>query len=110
LRRRRFFGEIAHSTWLRKYLGREDVPEMRLYTLGNPLIAQTMMRHDVLAGLYVPPRVAVVADGEGTLVVFDLPSALIAVGDCKPALKEAVQELDRKLEALVREVTGLDSS
>jgi uncharacterized protein (DUF302 family) len=84
---------------------------MHVYTIGNPLLAQTMLKHDLLAGLYAPPRIAIIAKGAepnaGTNVVYDLPSALrIANGDSAEALRLVVEELDQKLESLVREVTA----
>jgi Domain of unknown function DUF302 len=48
------FLDIDHSAWM-KILG---IPgRSRLYILGNPLIAATMVRHDLGAGLNVPVRV-----------------------------------------------------
>jgi uncharacterized protein (DUF302 family) len=106
----RFFSDLPHSDWYKKYTGQDDVPRMHVYTIGNPLIAQTLLKHDLLAGLYVPPRIAIIAKGvessAGTDVVYDLPSALITAGDSGEALRLAAEGLDRKLESLVREVTA----
>jgi uncharacterized protein (DUF302 family) len=92
------------------YLGSNDIPELRVYTLGNPLIAQKMMRHELLAGLYVPLRLMVMGksadSSRGTVVVYDLPSSMIAVGDRGP-LRIAAEALDRMLEDLVRKITGV---
>ena len=51
----------------------------------HPLIAQTMLRHEPLTGLYVPLRLMVMgktADpSRGTVVVYDVPSSMIAPHD-----------------------------
>ncbi|KAI0034533.1 hypothetical protein K488DRAFT_83941 [Vararia minispora EC-137] len=100
-----FFGELPHSAWLRRYLDQADLPETHVYTLGNPLFASEILRHGLHAGLYVPPRVAVVAEkGGATTVVYDLLAALVGGGEEQ---RRAAEEVDRKLEELVREVTGV---
>ena len=43
---RRFFFEFNHSNWLKMYLGSDDVPEMHVYTIGNPILAQSMLNID----------------------------------------------------------------
>ena len=44
------------------------------YIIGNPLIAVTMTRHDIRAGLYAPLRILVYEAGDhSTRVEFDLP-------------------------------------
>ncbi|KAI0311782.1 hypothetical protein OF83DRAFT_1068250 [Amylostereum chailletii] len=105
-----FFLETKHSNWLRMYLERDDIPDARVYTLGNPLVAATMMRHDLLAGLYVPLRLMIMGKtaegGRGTRVVYDLPSSMIAGGD-RGELRRAAEELDRMLEELVQKITGV---
>ncbi|KZV75367.1 TT1751-like protein [Peniophora sp. CONT] len=104
-----FFFEFNHSNWLKMYLGSDDVPEMHVYTIGNPILAQTMLKHRPLSGLYVPLRLMIMgkyADGNlGTIVIYDLPSSMIATDD-RGELREAAEVLDRKLEALVQEVTS----
>lgn len=91
--------------------GERAFPETVAYILGNPLIAQTMLRHDILGGLHIPPRVVLQAvPGGGTRAVYDLPSSVIspAVGEQASAdraeLEAAMKTLDEKLEALLREV------
>ena len=47
------------------------------YTIGNPLIASTMTRHDIRAALYAPLHVLVFeADDKSVHVEYDLPSTL----------------------------------
>jgi hypothetical protein len=46
-----------------------------MYTIGNPLIARTMLEHSVAAGLNVPIRILIYEDAESgtTRLVYDLP-------------------------------------
>ncbi|OCH84149.1 hypothetical protein OBBRIDRAFT_432290 [Obba rivulosa] len=107
-----FFGAIQHHGWLNVYNGdaASPAPKIVIYTLGNPLVAQTMLRHDLVTALHVPVRVLVLEkeDRSGTRVVYDLPSSVISpglAGDANPELKKAAEALDEKLERLVASVT-----
>ncbi|KAH9929960.1 TT1751-like protein [Amylocystis lapponica] len=90
------------------WYGSNDTPETHLYTFGNPLIAQTMLQHDLRAGFHVPPRLLVLqkADRDGTRVVYILPSSLTVAasvgGRLNEELKKAAEVLDKKLEKLVQ--------
>ena len=73
--------------------------------LGNPLIAITMLRHDVSAGLFAPVEVLLVEEGEGrSSLTYVKPSSLMVVAP-NPELLSAAQELDAKLAALAEKVT-----
>ena len=79
----------------------------RMYTLGNPLIAQTMLRHSIAAGLNVPIRIFIYEDlASGTTrFAYDLPSSLMSVltnGEVTAAAKK----LDAKLIALAEQATA----
>lgn len=88
-------------------LFKPKTPKSVLYTIGNPLIAETIMKHDLRAGLNIPPRLLIIEkeDGCGTQVLYHLPSSVMAIGD-NHALKAAAEVLDEKLEELVAEVTA----
>ena len=74
--------------------------------LGNPLIAITMIRHDVTAGLFAPVELLVTdEDGERSSVTYVKPSSLMLVEPNQP-LRDAAEALDEKLAALVAKVTG----
>ncbi|HET9877569.1 MAG TPA: DUF302 domain-containing protein [Mycobacterium sp.] len=73
--------------------------------IGNPLIAITMLRHDVTAGLFAPVEVLLVDDGDGSSLLYVKPSSLMVV-DHNPALLAAARELDDKLAALAATVTA----
>jgi uncharacterized protein (DUF302 family) len=74
--------------------------------LGNPLIAITMLRHDVSAGLFAPVEVLLVDEGEGgSSLTYVKPSSLMVVEN-NPELLSAAEELDAKLAALAVKMTA----
>ena len=99
------FAEIDHGAWIRLY-GIERRC-LRLI-LGNPLIAITMIRHDLNAGLFAPVELLLTENegGEGSTLLYVLPSSLIALDDAQAELRAAAQALDAKLDALVRHATA----
>ncbi len=78
------------------------------WVLGNPLIAITMIRHDITASLFAPVELLLMENelGGGSTVIYDLPSSLMVI-EPNPALLTAARALDGKLEALVSRVTGV---
>jgi uncharacterized protein (DUF302 family) len=82
----------------------------RMYTMGNPLIAMTMLKHEVAAGLNVPVRILIYEDaGSGTTrFAYDLPSSLMSVLGNEQVMN-AARKLDEKLIALAVEVTGSEA-
>lgn len=77
------------------------------YVLGNPLIAVTMTRHDIRAGLYAPLRVLVYeADDRSTRVEFDQPSSLFGQFN-NPEVTTVAQSLDTKLANLIKKAEWL---
>jgi uncharacterized protein (DUF302 family) len=100
------FLELDHGKWLPIFgIQRKAVR----WILGNPLIAITMMRHDITAGLFAPVELLLVENesGEGSTVIYDLPSSLMVI-EPKPALLAAAHVLDQKFQALVSRVTGVE--
>ena len=82
-------------------------PVAVVYTIGNPLLAQTIMHQDIRAGYTVPLRLMILekADGTGTDVIYHLPSSVMALtGNLD--LKVVLQVLDEKLENLVSNITA----
>jgi uncharacterized protein (DUF302 family) len=81
------------------------VKKCRLYLVGNPVIASTILDINPQGALYVPFRVALwEADGSGgARVSFDRPgSSLAALGN--PAIDEIGRQLDAKIDAVVSAV------
>jgi uncharacterized protein (DUF302 family) len=97
------FSLIDHGAWITK--AGIDRKVMRVI-LGNPLIAITMLRHDVTAGLFAPVEVLVMDEGEGrSSLTYVKPSSLMVV-EPNPELLSAAEELDAKLAALATKVTS----
>jgi uncharacterized protein (DUF302 family) len=98
------FLELDHSNWLPLYgITRKAV---RLI-FGNPLIAITMIRHDIEAALFAPVELLLFesGDGVGSTIIYDLPSSLMRA-KTNPELLKAAQALDAKMAALVSAATG----
>lgn len=96
------FGLFDHGGWIAKAGVRRKVLRM---IIGNPLIAITMLRHDVRAGLFAPVEVLLVGEGTRSSVTYVKPSSLMVV-EPDPALLAAAEALDAKLAALVAKVAG----
>jgi hypothetical protein len=96
-----FFHEINHSQWLPIYGIKRRV--LRLI-FGNPIIAFTMLRDDLTAGLFAPVEGD---DGNGCTMVYVLPSSVMTAAN--PSLLPAARQLDRKLDALISGATGVAS-
>jgi uncharacterized protein (DUF302 family) len=98
------FAEIDHGGWLPKFgINRRTVR----WILGNPLIAITMIRHDITAGLFAPVEVLVTEkDGRpGTTITYVRPSSLMVIEE-NPPLREAAEALDEKFDGLIAKATG----
>jgi uncharacterized protein (DUF302 family) len=97
------FSEIDHGTWIERFGIKRKVLR---WILGNPLIAITMIRHDITAALFVPVEVLLAEQpgGQGATVTYVRPSSLIAIGD-NPELLAAAQALDAKLASLITHAT-----
>jgi uncharacterized protein (DUF302 family) len=93
------FATIDHGAWISKFGIRTRV--LRII-LGNPLIAITMIRHDLSAGLFVPVELLLTEseDHQKCSLTYVRPSSLIAIGENRELL-EAAKALDAKLNALV---------
>ncbi len=96
------FGVFDHGAWITKAgIDRKTVRVI----LGNPLIAITMLRHDVTAGLFAPVELLVADEGAGSSLTYVKPSSLMVV-EPNPELLSAAEKLDAKLAALAEKVTG----
>jgi uncharacterized protein (DUF302 family) len=97
------FAEIDHGGWLPKFgINRRSVR----WILGNPLIAITMIRHDITAGLFAPVELLVTEakDGHGATLTYVRPSTLMVI-DENPPLLDAAKALDEKYDRLVASAT-----
>lgn len=98
------FLDIDHGAWLTR-IGL--TARCRLYILGNPLIARTMLKHDLGVGLNVPVRVMIYDDPKTKRprLAYDLPSSLTTRLH-NEQVDAAAKLLDEKLAALAKLVTG----
>ena len=98
------FFEADHGAWMAR-VGLQA--RAKLYIIGNPLIARTMIEHNLGVGLNVPVRVMIYEDPlSGTCrLAYDLPSSLM--GRLKnDRVTAAARRLDQKLAALAETATG----
>jgi uncharacterized protein (DUF302 family) len=98
------FLTLDHGEWLSLF---EQPRKARQYIIGNPLIAITMLRHDIRVGLNVPVRVYIYRDEatRTTRLEYDQPSTLMSGLDNRK-LAAAAEKVDAKLASLAEEVTG----
>ncbi len=69
------------------------------------MIAITMLRHDVTAGLFAPPVELLILDEDaGSSLTYIKPSSLMVV-EPNPELLSAAEALDNKLADLAAKVT-----
>ncbi|KQH79758.1 hypothetical protein AO501_13620 [Mycobacterium gordonae] len=99
------FALIDHGSWLPN--AGIDRRALRVI-LGNPLIAITMLRHDVTAGLFAPVELLILDEPNGSSLTYVKPSSLMVV-EPNPELLSAAEQLDAKLAALADKVTRSDS-
>ncbi|KIX08218.1 uncharacterized protein Z518_02874 [Rhinocladiella mackenziei CBS 650.93] len=109
-----YFNEYNHGSWLPFYApptsavttpdGETKNLRCIRFILGNPLIAITMLRHDIDAGLSVPVEAYLVEEPETSVkIIWYQPSGLVAGYEgAKSELVDAARALDAKLEALIR--------
>ena len=92
-----------HGGWIAKAGIERQVLRV---VIGNPLIAITMLRHDVTAGLFAPVELLLTDEDNGrSALTYAVPSSLMVV-EPNPLLRAAALELDAKLAALAAKVTA----
>jgi uncharacterized protein (DUF302 family) len=97
------FASLNHGGWIAKAGIHRKV--LRL-VIGNPLIAITMIRHDVTAGLFAPVELLLTEEENGTsALTYVVPSSLMVV-ESNPPLLAAARDLDAKLAALASKVAA----
>lgn len=97
------FGTVDHGAWITK--AGIDRKALRVI-LGNPLIAITMLRHDVTAGLFAPVELLLLEEDDGrSSLTYVKPSSLMVV-EPNAELLRAAEGLDAKLAALAEKVTA----
>jgi uncharacterized protein (DUF302 family) len=96
------FLEVKHGDWLPMFGINRKITR---WVFGNPLIAYTMIRHDITAALFAPVELLLYENesGAGSTILYDLPSSLMVLDDNEPLL-EAARALDQKLADLMEQV------
>ena len=101
--------EFKYNKLLQEYTDGVKKPSALVYTIGNPLIAQKIIKYNVLAAYNIPPRLLILEkpDEIGTTVSYYLPSSVMGhpEGGEDPILHADLQDLDMKLETLVKRIT-----
>lgn len=99
--------QFNHSNWVDVYDGAPNNPYAAVYVIGNPLIAQGIMRHDWRSAYNIPPRLLILekADRTGTQVIYHLPSSIMALTS-EDDLFAASISLDAKVQDLVTRITS----
>ncbi|MBV9722532.1 MAG: DUF302 domain-containing protein [Mycobacterium sp.] len=94
---------IDHGQWLKT----AGIQRKALRAIiGNPLIAITMIRHDLTAGLFAPVELLVVEEDDGrSSLTYVTPSTLMVIED-NPPLRTAALALDAKLAAFATKVAA----
>lgn len=92
---------------LLEYADGEKRPSAMLYTIGNPLIAQSIMKYNISAAYNIPLRLLVLEkpDEIGTTVSYYLPSSVMLGQSEDGDGHAAVHDLDIRLEKLVERIT-----
>ena len=97
------FAVMNHGAWIKKVDIQKKVVRL---IIGNPLLAITMLRHDLTAGLFAPVELIVMEeDPDRRSLTYVRPSSLMVVETNEPLLA-AAKELDAKLQALAAKVTA----
>ncbi len=101
------FLTVDHGAWLPR-VGLNA--RARMYAIGNPLIARTMLEHDIAAGLNVPVRLMIYEEpaSRTTRLTYDLPSSLMS-GLKNKKVTAAAKKLDAKLIVLAVHATGAEA-
>src|SRR6476646_10287341 len=89
------FALMNHGAWIKKTGIQKKVLRV---IIGNPLLAITMLRHDLTAGLFAPVELILIEEDHVR------PSSLMVIETNEPLLA-AAKELDAKLHALAAKVT-----
>jgi len=93
---------MNHGAWIKNVQIRKKVLRV---VIGNPLLAITMLRHDLTAGLFAPVELIAIKEGDDqSSLTYVRPSSVMVV-ETNECLLAAAQELGAKLHALAAKVT-----
>ncbi|EAU84737.1 hypothetical protein CC1G_00256 [Coprinopsis cinerea okayama7 len=96
------FQKLDHTKWVKLLPGTETAPGALLYTIGNPLVAQTIFTKDIMAASVVPFRILLVERADRkTDIVYYLPASLLPEAPAAAAARELLSNLNAAIEGLV---------
>jgi uncharacterized protein (DUF302 family) len=98
------FARYDLGTVLRKDRG-DKAPRSVRFVVGNPLIMKSMLEHVPDAGSYAPVTILVDERADGVHLTYDKMASYLAPYRNAHAMKVA-QDLDAKVEALLKKVAG----
>jgi uncharacterized protein (DUF302 family) len=104
----RYFMEFKFDIILVEHMDGVKKPNTLVYTIGNPLIAKKILKNNVFAAYNIPPRLLISEKHDvGTTVSYYLPSSVMGQleGGEDHILHASLQDLDIKLETLVKRIT-----
>jgi uncharacterized protein (DUF302 family) len=85
-------------------------PAILVYYIGDPTIAQVILKHNPLAAYNIPPRLMLIEkpNGAGASIHYHLFSSVMGIqgGENPSELQEQLEILDRKVEKLVSTITA----
>jgi len=103
-----YFMEFKFDMLLGEHTDGVKKPSTLVYTIGNPLIAKKILKNNVFAAYNIPPRLLISEKPDaGTTVSYYLPSSVMGQleGGEDHILHAKLQDLDIKLETLVKRIT-----
>ena len=98
------FARFDLGAILRKEHG-QATPKIVRFVVGNPLVMKEMVRHVPDAGSYAPVTVLIDERSDGVHLSYDTMAGFLASYGNAAALQVA-QDLDNKVEKLLRDVAG----
>ncbi|KAF8913845.1 hypothetical protein CPB84DRAFT_15886 [Gymnopilus junonius] len=103
-----YFWEVPHNVLL-KFADGKDKPGIVVYTFGNPLFAQAILKDNPFAAYNIPPRLLILEKPDGATVSYHLPSSVMGVpnGENNAVLQAELDALDQKVERLAMKVTAV---
>ncbi|PPR05649.1 hypothetical protein CVT24_002874 [Panaeolus cyanescens] len=100
-----FFSTIPLHKLTTFRTGNPNPPHIAVYSFGNPLYAQRVIKHNPIAAANIPPRMVIIENEnrDGTRIGYNLPSSIMMdpFGKEDEELKADLLSLDKKIEAMV---------
>ncbi|CAK5273518.1 unnamed protein product [Mycena citricolor] len=99
------FAEHDHGAWFQLFF-QNPTSRFKLFVIGNPVVAETMVKYDFRASYFVPVRILLLENGNGTKIFYQQPSSVMNLIGSED-LKNATEALDRKVESFIDSITTI---